>query len=206
MLFHAGLILLIIGVSIDGFGVGITYGMRQIRVPFLALSIIMLCSGLIVFISMTIGNMLRSFITPDIAEIIGGVILLLIGLFCLYNVTRSKSEAASEMDLNDEAWDNFKTVMKQPVQADLDQSGSISANEALLLGFALAIDAFGAGLGAAMLGYSPVITAVSIAFMSGVFVLCGLHLGIFLATKKWMQRCALLPPFLLIMLGISNLI
>lgn len=205
MLFYTGLILLIIGVSIDGFGVGITYGMRRIRVPFLALSIIMFCSGLIVFISMTIGNMLRSFITPDLAEMIGGIILLLIGLFCLYNVTRSKSEAASEMDSNDEAWDNFKTVMKQPVQADLDQSGSISANEALLLGFALAIDAFGAGLGAAMLGYSPVITAVSIAFMSGVFVLCGVRLGIFLATKKWMQRFALLPPFLLIMLGISNM-
>lgn len=205
MLFYTGLILLIIGVSIDGFGVGITYGMRRIRVPFLALSIIMFCSGLIVFISMTIGNMLRSFITPDLAEMIGGIILLLIGLFCLYNVTRSKSEAASEMDSNDEAWDNFKTVMKQPVQADLDQSGSISANEALFLGFALAIDAFGAGLGAAMLGYSPVITAVSIAFMSGVFVLCGVRLGIFLATKKWMQRFALLPPFLLIMLGISNM-
>ncbi|SDQ22429.1 sporulation membrane protein YtaF [Virgibacillus salinus] len=206
MLFYTGLILLIIGVSIDGFGVGITYGMRHIRVPFLALSIIMFCSGIIVFISMTIGNILRSFITPDLAEMIGGIILLLIGLFCFYNVTRSKIDAPSEMDSNDEAWNNFKTVMKQPVQADLDQSGSISANEALLLGFALAIDAFGAGLGAAMLGYSPIITAVLIALMSGVFVLCGVRLGIFLATKKWMQRFALLPPFLLIMLGISNML
>ncbi|MBP1950540.1 sporulation membrane protein YtaF [Virgibacillus litoralis] len=206
MLFNAGLILLIIGVSIDGFGVGITYGMRRIRVPFTALSIIMFCSGLIVFISMTIGNILRSFITPDVAEMIGGIILLLIGLFCLYNVTRSKSEPDPDINSNDEAWGNFKTVMKQPVQADLDQSGTISANEALLLGFALAIDAFGAGLGAAMLGYSPVTTAVSIALMSGGFVLCGVRLGIFLATKKWMQRFALLPPFLLIMLGISNII
>ncbi|WP_164667958.1 sporulation membrane protein YtaF [Virgibacillus doumboii] len=205
MLFYTGLILLIIGVSIDGFGVGITYGLQRIRVPFPALSIIMLCSGLIVYLSMTIGNVLRAFITPDWAEMFGGVILLFIGLFCLYNVLRSGKETPFKETTDDETWDNFKTVIKEPHQADLDHSGSISAKEALMLGFALAIDAFGAGLGAAMLGYSPLVTALSIALMSGLFVICGIQLGIFLATKKWMQRLSLLPPFLLIILGVVNM-
>lgn len=206
MLFYTGLILLVIGVSVDGFGVGITYGMRRVRVPIPALAIIMFCSGLIVFISMTIGNMLRSFITPDSAEIIGGFILLLIGLFCLYNVTRSKSDSFFENNPDDERWDIFKAVMKQPVKADLDHSGSISASEALLLGIALAIDAFGAGLGAAMMGYSPSTTALLIALMSGLFVFCGIRFGVLLSKKEWMQQFALLPPFLLIMLGIINMI
>lgn len=206
MLFYTGLIFLIIGVSIDGFGVGITYGMQRIRVPFPALSIIMFCSGLIVYISMTIGNVLRSFITPESAGMTGGIILLFIGLFCLFNVLRSKRDTPFKENPDDETWGNFKTVIKEPHQADLDHSGSISAKEALLLGTALAIDAFGAGLGAAMLGYSPLVTAPSIAFMSGFFVLCGIRLGIFLATKKWMQRLSLLPPLLLIMLGFINML
>src|SRR5699024_7997240 len=78
--------------------------------------------------------------------------------------------------------------------------------EAVLLGFALAIDAFGAGLGAAMLGYSAMITACSIALMSGLFVLCGVRMVIFLSAKKWIQQLTLLPPFLLMILGILNMI
>ncbi|HLR62021.1 MAG TPA: sporulation membrane protein YtaF [Lentibacillus sp.] len=206
MLYYTGLILLIIGVSIDGFGAGMTYGLRRVHVPLAALGIIMLCSGLIVYISMTIGNVIKSFITPALTDNIGGIILLAIGLYCLYNVIRSKQEPPAEIVSDEETWDNFKTVMKEPHQADLDQSGRISLSEAVLLGFALAIDAFGAGLGAAMLGYSPIVTATSIALMSGLFVLCGVKTGIFLSQKKWMQKLTLLPPFLLMILGILNMI
>src|SRR5699024_3804292 len=206
MLYYTGLILLIIDVSIDGFGAGMTYGLRRVHVPLAALGISMLCSGLIVYISMTIGNVIKSFITPALTDNIGGIILLAIGLYCLYNVIRSKQEPPAEIVSDEETWDNFKTVMKEPHQADLDQSGRISLSEAVLLGFALAIDAFGAGLGAAMLGYSPIVTATSIALMSGLFVLCGVKTGIFLSQKKWMQKLTLLPPFLLMILGILNMI
>ncbi|WP_083838414.1 sporulation membrane protein YtaF [Lentibacillus jeotgali] len=205
VLYYTGLILLIIGVSIDGFGAGISYGLRRVHVPLAALGIIMLCSGLIVYISMIIGDMIKSLITPALTDNIGGIILLAIGLYCLYNVVRSKQEAPSAIVSDEETWDNFKTVMKEPYQADLDQSGSISLSEAVFLGFALAIDAFGAGLGAAMLGYSPIITAASIAFMSGLFVICGVQTGIFLSQKKWMQQLTLLPPLLLMILGILNM-
>ncbi|TFJ94335.1 sporulation membrane protein YtaF [Lentibacillus salicampi] len=206
MLYYTGLVFLIIGVSLDGFGVGMSYGLRRVHVPFTALGIIMFCSGLIVYLSMTLGNVLKSFITPGLTDNIGGIILLVIGLYCLYNVVRSKQEAPSKTPSDEEAWGNFKTVMRKPQQADLDQSGSISLTEAVFLGFALAIDAFGAGLGAAMLGYSPAITAVSIALMSGLFVLGGVRMGIFLSAKKWMQQLTLLPPFLLMILGIFNMI
>src|SRR5699024_4208478 len=93
MLYYTGLILLIIGVSIDGFGAGMTYGLRRVHVPLAALGIIMLCSGLIVYISMTIGNVIKSFITPALTDNIGGIILLAIGLYCLYNVVRSKQRS-----------------------------------------------------------------------------------------------------------------
>ncbi|GAB4072997.1 sporulation membrane protein YtaF [Barrientosiimonas marina] len=204
MLYYTGLILLVIGVSIDGFGVGMSYGIQRVRVPITALGIIMFCSGLIVYAAMTIGNMLKAFITPGLTDVLGGIILLVIGLYCLYNVLRSRREASFNFS-TEEAWHDFKTVMKEPKQADLDDSGSISMTEAVFLGFALAIDAFGAGLGAAMIGYSPLLTAFSIALMSGLFVWCGVRLGMFLSTKKWLQQLTLLPPFLLMLLGLLNI-
>ena len=202
MLFYTGLFLLVIAVSLDGFGVGITYGMRKIMVPFNALLIIMCCSGIIVLAAMTIGSVLSSLITPDAAAIIGGSILIMIGLFSLFNCFRPERDNPA-----DESSQNFLTaVLSTPDKADLDQSGTITAHEALLLGAALALDAFGAGIGASMLGYAPILTAFLIAFMSGLFLFCGIRLGILLSKTKKLQKMTFLPSLLLIALGIFNIL
>lgn len=224
MLFYAGLILLTIAVSLDSFGVGVTYGMRRIRVPFLALLIIVLCSGMMVLLSMTLGALLGSMITPTFAEILGGLILIGIGLFSLINIMRSKKELANTPNIIEQkpvitksvqqkVWileikklGILITVLKKPQDADLDHSGTISAKEAFLLGFALALDAFGAGIGAAMIGYSPLLTALLVSIMSGLFVTLGIKSGYFLSKRKWMQKMAFLPPCLLIMLGLFNIV
>ncbi|SDC97931.1 putative sporulation protein YtaF [Terribacillus halophilus] len=219
MLF-VGLILLVIAVSLDSFGVGVTYGMRRIRIPFLPLLIIMLCSGLMVLISMTIGSLLSSFISIDFAEIIGSLILVSIGLFSLFHVLRSNNNGSVEENVithnkqEEKEWKIeikklglFITILKKPQRADLDRSGTISAKEALLLGFALALDAFGAGIGAAMLGgYSPFVTATLVAIMSGLFIFLGIKSGYILAKIKWMHRLAFLPPCLLIALGLFKIL
>ncbi|UJL45408.1 sporulation membrane protein YtaF [Virgibacillus sp. NKC19-16] len=207
MLFYTGLFFLVIAVSLDGFGVGVTYGIRKIRVPLLALLIIMLCSGVIVLLAMTTGNVLRSFISPDSAQVLGGIILILLGSFSLYNIIRPKQESSASMeDPRGNKQNIFTTILTTPDKADLDQSGIITPNEAVLLGAALALDAFGAGIGASMLGYSPVITAVLIAFMSGLFVFLGIQTGMLLAKNKYMQQLTYVPPVLLIALGMFNIL
>lgn len=201
MLFYTGLIFLVIAVSLDGFGVGITYGMRKIHVPLIGLGIIMFCSGFIVFSSMVIGNLLTAFISPDTATIIGGSILILIGILALLNILRSRKANISSPHFRN----TFKTVITKPEEADMDRSGVISPNEALFLGIALALDAFGAGIGASMLGYSPFLTTVLIAFMSGLFVYSGIQVGLLLSKSKQLQRMTFVPPLLLIALGMINI-
>ncbi len=207
MLFYTGLLFLVIAVSLDGFGVGVTYGMRQIRVPLFALCIIMCCSGIVVLLSMTIGNMLHALISPGIAAMIGGIILIMLGCFSLINVicSRKKDSNIEYHDSDARKIKQLKTVLTTPDEADLDSSGVISAGEALLLGIALALDAFGAGLAAAIIGYSPIMTAVLVAFMSGLFVFCGMRLGMALAKNTHMQKMTFIPPVLLILLGVYNL-
>ncbi|WP_339227248.1 sporulation membrane protein YtaF [Oceanobacillus sp. FSL K6-2867] len=206
MLYYTGLLLLVTAVSLDGFGVGITYGLRKIKVPAIALGIIMLCSGIIVYTSMLVGDLLSFFISKEVAKILGGIILIAIGLFSFINVIRAKLvNANATKKVHTTRIEDIKTVMTTPDKADLDQSGSISAGEAFLLGLALALDAFGAGIGASMLGYSPALTAVLTACMSGFFLFFGMKLGIFLSQQEKLQRLTFLPPVILIAIGIFNI-
>lgn len=219
MLFFTGLILLTIAVSLDSFGIGISYGLSRIHVPLTSIFIIMLCSGMMVLASMMIGNVLSSVLSPDSAKIIGGSILIFIGLFNLSNIIRTKRNEPSTENLKinstqheqEKEW-KFEiqklglliTILKKPQKADLDNSGVISKKEALLLGIALALDAFSAGLGAAMLGYPPILCALLVSVMSGLFVLLGIKSGFILSQKKWMQQVVFLPPCLLISLGLAS--
>lgn len=200
----------------DSFGLGISYGLSRIRVPFIAIFIIMFCSGIMVLASMTIGNVLSSYLTPETAKIIGGFILISIGLFNLVNVIRSKKRSPDNAPINksipqEKQWKIHLqklgiiiTILKEPQEADLDNSGVISKKEAFLLGLALSLDAFSTGLGAAMLGYPPLICAIFVAIMSGLCVSIGIKLGVFLSQKKWVQQVAFLPPFILISLGLAS--
>src|SRR5699024_3850362 len=206
MLYYTGLFFLVIAVSLDGFGVGLTYGMRNIKVPPLPLLIIMLCSGTVVFASMTIGNMLIGYISESAAESVGGIILIATGLFSLFNVLRGNQEKGQAHSVNERPIRHFTTVMTKPDQADLDRSGTLSTGEAWLLGIASALVAFGAGIAASFIGYAAAMTSVFIACMSGLFVFGGVKTGVFLSKYSFLQNFSFLPPLLLIGLGVINLI
>lgn len=199
MLFYTGLIFLVIAVSLDSLGVGVAYGMRKVQVPIHALLIIMLCSGIVVVLSMTIGKFLMNYLSPDHASIVGGVILIFLGFFSLYNLTRSKQANPSKET-------KFKTVLLSPEDADLDDSGIISTGEAILLGIALSLDAFGAGIAASVIGYSLYVTPLLISIMSGLFVYSGIQIGFFLSKNKKLQKVSYISPALLILLGIFNML
>jgi putative sporulation protein YtaF len=208
MLYYTGLLFLVIAVSLDGFGVGVSYGMRKILVPKNALAIIMVCSGIVVLFSMLLGNMVSSYLSIQFAKTIGAAILIFIGVFSLINCIRGQLKKEDEESYQAPSANNFhrlRTVMATPDKADLDRSGTISIGEATLLGTALALDAFGAGIGAAILGYSVILTPILIAFMSGLFVSYGIKVGIVLAKNKRLERMNFLPPVLLITIGVLNL-
>lgn len=209
MFYALGLFFLVCAVSMDSFIVGMTYGLRAIRVPFQAIIIIMCCSGGVVFLSMTIGNALRSTLTPELTNAIGGTILLCIGVFALFNSVRSSKQATplperSAADEKKHVFANISSVLATPARADLDRSGRISSFEAVLLGIALALDAFGAGFGASMLGYTVLFTTGGIALMSGVFLFTGIQLGTVLSEKGYMKKFMYVPACILICIGLST--
>lgn len=97
-------------------------------------------------------------------------------------------------------------ILRKPSRADMDRSGTITAEEAALLGTALSLDAFGAGVGAAWLGLSPWLTAPAIAVFCALFLQCGIFAGNLAAGVAWMRRLTFLPALILIMLGLSRIV
>lgn len=248
------LLALALALSLDGFGVGITYGLRRTKIPLLSIVVISICSGLVIALSMQVGVFLSHVVSPDAASIVGAVILIGIGAWSLLQLIRKRgkeqletdnglregagtirSGAQSSQEVQSKGRNQVLAleleqsasggslermvftlelrklgvviqILRSPSKADMDNSGSISVQEAMWLGIALSLDAFGAGLGAALLGFPTLWTALVIALFSGVFLSLGMRVGLRFAALSWMRRLSVLPALLLMIMGIMKLL
>jgi len=205
------LLILAFALSLDGFSVGFTYGLRQMVMPIKSMLIIATCSAVSLLTAVSIGHGLEKVLSPHITASLGGFILIALGAGVLYQFFRPEKE--KEMLTDEKTIVNLEirslglaiNILKKPMSADFDQSGTITGIEALMLGFALSLDAFGAGIGAAMLGFSPFYLAFTVACMSCLFVLLGIKSGAFFHKFEWIQKFTFLPGILLIIIGIWKL-
>jgi putative sporulation protein YtaF len=204
-------VLLALAVSLDSFGAGLTYGMKSIKIPFRSILIIAICSAVTFLFSMFLGFTLEQFITQKTGEVLGGLILLGIGIYSLWQVFLPEKENIDAEPKNLVLFEIKSLgivihILKKPVMADIDKSGSITGWEAVLLGIALSLDAFGAGIGAALIDLSPLLTTVSIVVMSALFLWGGMALGLYFFNKtNWMKRLSVLPGILLIVMGLLRM-
>ncbi|MBL0386272.1 sporulation membrane protein YtaF [Tumebacillus sp. ITR2] len=225
-MFHVvSLLVLAFAVSLDGFGVGVTYGLRKIRFPLWSLLIVTLCSATMILIAMQVGGALMSYVSPQFAKDLGAIILIGVGSFAIYNlVTQKEKEPVEENGVTTVSpteqpkQSEKKTVLRlelkklglviqilrTPSSADVDRSGDISVKEALVLGFALSMDGFGAGIGASLVGFHSISTALTIACMNLLFIFTGIKIGTRYADARFVQRMAFLPGAMLIVIGVSK--
>jgi putative sporulation protein YtaF len=212
MIPYISLVLLAFAVSLDSFSVGLTYGLRKMHIPFKSISIIACCSAVSLLLAMFVGTILTTFLSPVYAESIGGAILILLGIWVLYQFFKSNASEDPTLigekilfNLEIKSLGVVINILRKPTEADFDKSGSITGLEAFFLGIALSLDAFGAGIGAALLGYSPWMMAVSVAMMSSLFVITGIKLGRIFSGVSWMNKFSFLPGVLLIIIGIIKI-
>ncbi|HEY4550505.1 MAG TPA: sporulation membrane protein YtaF [Bacillus sp. (in: firmicutes)] len=202
------IILLALAVSLDSFSVGFTYGLRKMRIPFKSIVIIACCSAMTLTIAMSIGHLLQRFLSPVFAEKMGGIILIILGVWVIYQFFRSEKEKdilpheKVIINLEIKSLGLVIHILKKPMSADFDKSGTITGVEAIMLGLALSLDAFGAGIGAVMLGFSPGYLALAVALLSSLLVFLGIKLGSYLSQITWLQNFSFLPGVLLIIIGV----
>jgi len=214
--------LMAIALSLDGFGVGLAYGLRRIRIPMSSLIAIALCTVFAMGISMLFGSWVTSWLSFIPARLLGATILLTLGVFqlarAIWNGQRDNfPEAVPAMAVAMqkpvlEPIFRFQLslfgfviqVLKTPAIADVDGSGGISLRESLLLGSALAMDAFASGIGAAMAGMT--LSVIGLVALTQIMML---RLGQQMAGKipeNWIAKAEYLPGVVLILVGLGKLI
>ncbi|MYL62809.1 sporulation membrane protein YtaF [Bacillus hwajinpoensis] len=210
-MYWVSLFFLAFAVSVDGFGVGLTYGLRRMKIPFKSILIISICSAISMLIAMGFGSLLQLWISDIVAQRIGGGILIALGGWVLYQMIRNNKEV--EKTVSERILLHYEirslgvviSILRKPTTADFDDSGTITGIEAIMLGAALSLDAFGAGIGASMVGFPPIETSLLIACMSTLFLLLGLKFGNLTSNIKWMEKLSFLPGCLLIILGFMRM-
>ncbi|WP_411503129.1 sporulation membrane protein YtaF [Brevibacillus centrosporus] len=217
------LLLVSLAISMDSVSVGLTYGLRNMRMPFLSLIVVSGCSFVVVYGVMMVGSSLTYWLTPEIGKQIGAAVLIVMGLFTLWRLVSPRSTAEEEQSTKvdvalvekegEPEWkvlSQFRVfgvmiqILRDPAQADTDRSGHIMGWEAVMLGLALSLDAFGAGISLTFLGYSPLVVALCIAVMGALLLQIGLTLGRRAGQSKWISKLTWLPPILLICIGVAK--
>jgi len=214
--------LMAVALSLDGFGVGLAYGLRRIRIPMSSLIVIALCTVFAMGISMLFGSWVTLWLKFIPARLLGATILLTLGVFQLTRAIWNRNREILPQAVPAMAVVVQKPVLepvfrfqlsffglviqvlKTPDIADIDGSGGISLRESMLLGSALAMDAFASGIGAAMAGMT--ISVIGIVALTQILML---RLGQQMAGKipeNWTAKAEYLPGAVLILVGLGKLI
>ena len=193
-----------LAVSTDGFVVGMAYGIKKIKIPLASLLLIAMASATAVSISMICGKGLAVLLPPALTNKIGALFILVIALYFLAQACRSRLEELQEdeqeplMAFTIKPLGIIVQILREPSTADFDSSGEISLREAFFLGFALAVDALGAGFGMAMAGYDIFCTALMVAVLKLILVSSGMWLGKIVSKESWQALLAWLPGLILL--------
>lgn len=200
---------LALALSLDGLFVGMSYGFRDIRLPWVSLAIIGCCTMVGMSGSLWLGTTFGRFMADGAAAVMGSIIIGIIGLWQLGQgwaeaVRRRTGEKGPTAVLR---WHIKRLgvivhVFRDPSIIDADRSGDIDTKEALLLGTALGADAFGAGFAAAMLGWTGWILVPLVTVSQVALTYFGLRMGRRFGTRFKAGWGLMLPGIILCLLAV----
>lgn len=205
-------LLLGFAVSIDGFVAGIAYGLKNIYMPITSLLIVCITTILCTGVAMAIAYILGTFINTQLAILLGALVLLIIGLFSLFQEYLIKD--ANDFITNGEAISPKVTfsigrlvinIMADPEQADVDHSQRINPLEALFLGLALGVDNMVATFAAALMGSLPLYTPLIMGLIQIIVITAGIYTSRHFISDKLKKRFPYVPGIILILLGLLRL-
>lgn len=203
---------LVVALSVDSLGVGAAYGLRGIRLPWTFYAVAALCTGALMGLSVGVGSHLAGCLAPVLARRVGGVVLVGVGLWQLYQgwcsyrrgLARPGQSSAGPrpvLRLGIRSLGLVVQILVEPVAADVDRSGAIEPAESLAVGAALGLDSLGAGLGAAMAGF-PLAVVPFVAASCAAFAWLGVAVGRRAVLAGLVQRGFAVPGALLVILGL----
>ena len=195
------LLMIAIGVAsnLDNAGVGVAYGIKKIKVPFMANLIIALMGFLFALLGGFFGNWVSSWLSPFVCNVIGMIVLVTIGTWVLSQpfLKKKVNHRSSNRNL-------LLQILQNPEEADLDASKSVGFIESLILGVALSINNLAGGFDTGITHLNIGITSL----ISGVFsyVCVGLcaYLGSWVSGDRLGKQASIISGIILILVGLHQ--
>ncbi|MCW9130710.1 sporulation membrane protein YtaF [Bacillus paramycoides] len=156
--------------SIDNLGVGISYGIRNIRISHFSNLIISVICFLFSLAGIYFGLWLSKILPGIMPVVIGSFLLVVIGLrIVLLAIPRKVVDEGAEGEV---ASTEINGLTK-----NIGESGGIGFVESIFLGIGLSANALTNGLGAGLFGLNPIAICVTAAIGSFITVWGGVALG-----------------------------
>jgi putative sporulation protein YtaF len=164
--------------SVDNLGVGISYGIRNIRIGLISNLLVAVICFVFSEAGISLGKWL-SLIMPGVLPVmVGAFLLFIIGIrIILLTAPGSKHRSNAEVRSKVTQPQGITAILENPELADADKSGEIGLGEAIILGIALSANALTNGLGAGLLSLSPLAISLTAAIGSFITVWLGVYLG-----------------------------
>lgn len=179
-----------ISANIDAFVVGLSYGIKKQRIPWLTNLLISLITFIGTLFSLWIGLRAATFIPPTASRVAGSTLLILLGLYYCFKYLLE--------------WLHRKDKESDSISA---QSESVlTGKEPALLGLTLTINNAGMGIGASFAGINFLMTSFLTLFICGFFLITGNRIGSRWAPASLARQADLISGIIIVVLGIYELI
>lgn len=205
--------------NIDSFGIGITYGLKNTKIPISSACILFFIAYISMVIVIRFAHSILLFLPPFISNYLGSILLIFIGAWFILQAIRVKKENIFTLKTSatigkSKVYSFFIKplgitieIIRNPIYSDLNCSKKIEAKEACFLGLAMSIDSVFSGIAASTMNINSVLFPFLIAFFQLVFLFLGIHIGTKIKSisnipeKTW----SILSGIMLILIGFVSL-
>lgn len=181
-----------ISANVDNFVVGLSYGIKGIKIGGLSNLIISLVTFAGTILSMLFSKFIIRFIPRHVTSIIGSIILIAIGGWTIIGPLLKNT--------------NDKGILNNPEKADKDKSLHIDSKESITLALALSLNNIGLGVGASMAGLNIVTTSLLTLVFSLIMIRIGYILGEVYLSNRFSEKATLVSGILIVLLGVGELL
>lgn len=193
-MFWIAIVLFAVAACADSFVVGFNYGIKGVRICYIANSFLSLICLVGTFLSMLLGRVTGSYLNSSATDALSGLIFVLLGLWMLKGALQTPKLKMMTREYSE-----------NPDLVDKDKSQVIELRESLIIGFILSLNNMGLGIGAGMAGLSIILTPLVSALFSFIFIWSGCSVGKWI-TKKWLSKVLeIVAAILIVVLGARNL-
>ena len=170
--------------SLDAFGIGITYGLKNTKFSFFSQFTFFFVALISTTISIFLGNIIKNFLSAFFTNFIGAMIIVGIGIYTIY--------------------DSFR----KPKDFDFDKSNDINIKESIALSLSVTADSLCIGLGGSLIGINNYLFPILVASFHLSFLLVGDILGKNLINIEKIphQVWSVLSGVILIIIGVCRFI